>query len=536
MPIPNDRVAFSPAIVNRKSAIGNRQFLALVVCVMMVVGVLPSRALLGQAASPPQVEAITIDAQAPSQPFPHFWERMFGSGRAILSLRDSYRRDLRAVKEATGFEYIRFHAIFHDEVGFYNEDENGNPLYNYSYIDQIYDGLLANSVRPFVELSFMPEKLASTPSRQAFWYKPFNSPPKDWDRWGDMIKQFAQHLVDRYGIDEVSQWYFEVWNEPNIDFWAGDPKESTYYQLYDISARALKSVSPRLRAGGPATAQAAWVDRFIQHCVDGNVPVDFVSTHVYANDTAADVFGTHEMILRDQMVYRAVKKVHDQVKASAKPDLPLIFSEYNASYLNEVDVTDSAFMGPWLGNTIRQCDGLTDIMAYWAFSDVFEEQGVVKRPFYGGYGLIAARGIPKAAYNDFKLLHELGTQRLGVDSDSAIATRRQDGSLAIAVWNYAPPGSGATPKQIILSIEGIGGEGEARIQIVDPQHGSALAVWEAMGKPDFPSREQQEKLRKAAELGPPEIHALPRSNPATLVLTLAPQGMALIEITINATR
>ena len=265
-------------------------------------------------------------------------------------------------------------------------------------MDQIYDGLLENGVRPFVELSFMPEKLASTPSRQAFWYKPFNSPPRDWDRWGDLVRHFAQHLVDRYGIDEVSQWYFEVWNEPNIDFWAGDPKESTYYHLYDVSARALKRVSPRLRVGGPATAQAAWVDRFIQHCVDGNVPVDFVSTHVYANDTAEDVFGTHEKIPRDQMVYRAVSKVHDQVKASAKPDLPLIFSEYNASYMNEVDVTDSAFMGPWLANTIRQCDGLTDMMAYWAFSDVFEEQGVVKRPFYGGYGLMAAGNIPKAAY------------------------------------------------------------------------------------------------------------------------------------------
>ena len=134
------------------------------------------------------------------------------------------------------------------------------------------------------------------------------------------------------------------------------------------------------------------------------------------------------------------------MKASAKPDLPLIFSEYNASYKNEVDVTDSAFMGPWLANTIRQCDGLTDMMSYWAFSDVFEEQGVVKRPFYGGYGLMAAGNIPKAAYNDFKLLHELGAQRISVNSDSALATRRADGSLAIAVWNYAPPGSGGDPK------------------------------------------------------------------------------------------
>src|SRR5690349_12759751 len=210
------------------------------------------------------VETISIDAQSAAHPFPHYWERMFGSGRAILSLRDSYRRDLRQVKEATNFEYIRFHAIFHDEVGIYDEDAQGKPVYNFSYVDQIYDGLLANGVRPFVELSFMPQKLASHPAPHPFWYHPNVAPPKDWNRWGDLVEAFTRHLVERYGIDEVSQWYFEVWNEPNIDFWAGDPKESTYYQLYDAGARAVKRVSPRLRVGGPATAQAAWVDRFIK--------------------------------------------------------------------------------------------------------------------------------------------------------------------------------------------------------------------------------------------------------------------------------
>lgn len=128
---------------------------------------------------------------------------MFGSGRAILSLRDSYRRDLREVKQATDFEYVRFHAIFHDEVGLYDEDAAGNPVYNFSYVDQIYDGLLANGVRPFVELSFMPKKLAAQQDVHVFWYHPIVSPPKDWSKWSDLISHFAQHLVDRYGIDEV---------------------------------------------------------------------------------------------------------------------------------------------------------------------------------------------------------------------------------------------------------------------------------------------------------------------------------------------
>src|SRR5258708_4765586 len=281
-------------------------------------------------------ETIEIDSAATSHAFPHFWEQMFGSGRAILSLRESYRRDLRETKRITDFKYVRFHAIFHDEVGVYDEDKDGKPAYNFSYVDQIYDGLLENHVRPFIELSFMPKKLASDPSAlHAFWYKQNVSPPKDWDKWEQLIENFSRHLVERYGIDEVAKWYFEVWNEPNLDFWAGNPKEATYYDLYDHAARAVKRVSPRLRVGGPSTAQAAWVDRFLAHCKEKNVPVDFASTHVYGNDKAEDVFGTHENIPRTQMVCRAVKKIHEQIAASAFPNTPLIWSEFNASYMNE---------------------------------------------------------------------------------------------------------------------------------------------------------------------------------------------------------
>src|ERR1039457_1818208 len=310
-----------------------------------------------------QPDVIMVDATAPGHPFPHFWEQMFGSGRAILSLRESYRNDLRDVKQITNFQYVRFHAIFHDEVGIYDEDAQGHAVYNFSYVDQIYDGLLANGVRPFVELSFMPKKLAARDAPHAFWYKQNVAPPKDWNKWDDLITQFTKHLVDRYGIDEVAQWYFEVWNEPNLDFWVGNPKDTTYFELYDHAARAVKRVSPRLRVGGPATAQAAWADRFLAHCKEKNVPVDFVSTHVYGNDTAQDVFGTQEKISRNHMVCRAVKKVHEQIAASAYPAIPLIWSEYNAAYDNNPAVTDSAYMGPYLANTIRECDGLTTMMS-----------------------------------------------------------------------------------------------------------------------------------------------------------------------------
>jgi xylan 1,4-beta-xylosidase len=490
-----------------------------------------SSAAVAQAAAT-KPEVLVVDAAAPAHPFPHFWEHMFGSGRASLSLRESYRRDLRQVKQVTEVEYIRFHAIFLDEMGVYDEDGAGRPVYNFSYVDQVYDGLLQNGVRPFVELSFMPKKLASKDAPHAFWYKQNVAPPKDWTKWDDLIYQFTKHLVDRYGIDEVQKWYFEVWNEPNIDFWVGDPKQATYFELYDHSAAAVKRVSPRLRVGGPATAQAAWAEAFIQHCVEKQVPVDFVSTHVYGNDGAPDVFGTNEIIPRERMVCRAVKKVHDQIKASARPNLPLIWSEFNASYKNEPAITDSTYMGPWMADTIRQCDGLVDEMSYWSFSDVFEEQGVVKKPFYGGYGLIAAGNIPKPAFTAFRILHQLGHERIALDSDSALATRASDGSLVMAVWNLVSPdqlssNQTGAEKRIVIKTRNLSGTRRAYIFRADGEHGDPRPLYEKMGSPVYPTQAQLQKLREPAAPVTAEVQDLTDGG---LTVTLPPNGLAVIAI------
>ena len=506
--------------------------------------------LAATAARAQGVETITIDAHAPTTPFPHFWEQTFGSGRAILSLRESYRQDLRTVKQATDFTSIRFHGILLDEVGLYDPDrQTKNPglaaekandasVYNFSYIDQIYDGLLAAGVRPFVELSFMPAKMAADPKlTQAFWYRPIVSPPKDYALWDGMMRALAQHLVDRYGLEEVATWKFEVWNEPNLDFWGGSPRQATYFELYDHTARALKAVSPRLQVGGPATAQAAWVTPFLQHLKATGVPADFVSTHVYGNDDAKNVFGTDENIPRDQMVWRAVKAVHEEIARSAFPHMPLIFSEYNASYANEPDVTDTVYMGPWLANNIRLCDGLTESMAYWAFSDVFEEQGVVRSPFYGGFGLLAAGGIPKPALHVFEALHRLGDRRIALSSTAALATTGRDGTLAVALWNYAPPDGvwatytppPATPppaKTFALQLAHVPPGATVQILRVDPDHGNVLKAFDAMGRPPGDlSLAQRKQLQAAAAMAPPERTQL---HGGKLELTVPAHGLAVV--------
>lgn len=495
-------------------------------CVAVTLGLLTASAVDTPAQTTTQ-ETIRIDAHGAAKPFPHFWEQMFGSGRAVLSMRESYREDLRQVKQITDFRYVRFHAILNDEVGVYGEDKQGNPIYNFDYVDQIYDGLLANGVKPFVELSFMPKLLAARLDYHPFWYRPIVSPPADYAKWSAMIRAFAQHLIDRYGIDEVSSWYFEVWNEPNIDFWTGRPAQETYFALYDNTARALKAVNQRIRVGGPATAQAAWVDAIIAHTTKQQVPLDFVSTHAYGNDTAMDILGHTADVAPHQMLGPAVDKVHAQILASARPDIPLIWSEFNATYMSEREITDSVYMGPWLANTIRECDGKVNLMSYWTFSDVFEEQGVIRTPFFGGFGLIAIDHLPKPSFNVFRLLHTLGDQRIAEEANDVLVTKKKDGTVVLAAWNLAEPGVTVSAKSITLTFQGVKANAAVRISRVDHAHGDVLAAYDKMGQPVYPSREQLRQLRDVEQPAPSQLEHL---HSGSLTLTIPAQGLAVVEV------
>ena len=188
-------------------------------------------------------------------------------------------------------------------------------------------------------------------------------------------------------------------------------------------------------------------------------------------------------------------------------------------------------MGPWLADTIRQCDGLVDEMSYWSFSDVFEEQGVVKQPFYGGYGLIAAGSIPKPAFSVFKVLHQLGNQRIALDSDSAVVTRAADGSLVVAVWNLIPadrPGSQpGSARTVVLRFKNLGSARHASISRVDRDHGDPHPAYEKMGSPVYPTMAQLKQLRDAALSNSPETQEIKNGE---LTLALPANGLAVISI------
>jgi xylan 1,4-beta-xylosidase len=219
--------------------------------------------------------------------------------------------------------------------------------------------------------------------------------------------------------------------------------------------------------------------------------------------------------------------VHAEIVHSARPEIPLIWSEFNATYMNEPPITDSIYMGPWMADTISKCDGKTLMMSYWSFSDVFEEQGVVKTPFYGGYGLVAEDDIPKPAYDVFAALHELGDERLPAPTDEALVTRRADGTLVIAAWNLVEPGASGADKTVTFDLKGVADGTYAEIRRVDADHGDTLDAWKQMGSPKDPTQAQIAALRKVTEMGAPESAAVRGHK---LTVTLPPMGLAVIEI------
>jgi xylan 1,4-beta-xylosidase len=227
------------------------------------------------------------------------------------------------------------------------------------------------------------------------------------------------------------------------------------------------------------------------------------------------------------MLEVAVDKVHGQIAASARPDIPLIWSEFNATYMSEREITDSVYMGPWLAKTISECDGKVTLMSYWTFSDVFEEQGVIRAPFFGGFGLIAIDHLPKPAFNVFRLLHSLGDQRIPEEANDVLVTKKKDGSLVLAAWNLAEPGVSAPAKSITFTFQGIKSNAAVSISRVDQTHGNVLAAYDKMGAPVYPSQEQLRQLREVERPEPPRVEHL---HGGSFTLEVPVQGLAVVEV------
>lgn len=474
-------------------------------------------------------QRIRIKTQQASGNLPHVWEECVGSDRAVVGLREQWLSDLDVVKKAIGIKSVRFHGLFNDEMGVW---PTGAKQPNFLYVDMVFDAMLERGVKPLVELSFMPGKLASG-KNSILWYRGNTTPPVEMAHWGELVSALASHSVQRYGIREVSTWNFEVWNEPNIMFWSGTKDQ--YFEMYRQSATAIKKVDKSLRVGGPATAQAAWVGDLLEFCSSQQVPIDFVSTHVYPDDPQKKVFGEDIHYPFEEVLQKALTMVRQQIGASKYPNLPL--------YLTEWSSQNPAF----IAHTIKSCAGLAEMMSYWTFDNVYEEMGVPKSFMNGSYGLIGTRGIPRPSFHTFTLLHRLGEVRLAAEEAPVLATRRQDGSLAILVWNLSPQdpkqrSSMGDPlvqtaakfvtqgeaKEFTLQLEGWHKQGKAKLSRVDREHGDLGRAYQKMGTPEYPTLQQISELKRAST--PPEPEMARLDHQGQITFSIPPNGVALLEV------
>jgi xylan 1,4-beta-xylosidase len=389
-----------------------------------------------QAASPQRV--ITLDYAKVKGKHNKFFRELVGAGRAAEGLRADWQRDLALAHRECGFKYIRFHGLLQDEMGVYSEDKQGRPIYNFQYIDALYDAILNTGMKPFVELSFMPQALASG-SKTIFWWKGNITPPKDYGKWEQLIQSLIQHWTLRYGAEEVKQWYFEVWNEPNLDiFWSGS--QSEYFKLYQVTARAIKKVSPEYRVGGPATAGNGWVGETIGFANENQAPLDFIATHDYGVKGIGFDDGVQQLYLITEpgAIIDGVRRSRDQIKSSALPNLPLHYTEWSTSYSPRDPVHDSYISAPYILSKLKGTEGYADSMSYWTFTDIFEENGPVPSPFHGGFGLLNFQGLRKPAFYAYQFLNRLGDEELVSHDPDSWACRTVRG-VQILFWNFTPP-------------------------------------------------------------------------------------------------
>ena len=487
------------------------------------------------------------------------WSDCVGAGRIGEGLRESWRKQLEQCHREFGFRYLRAHGLLHDEMRVYNEDKNGNPVYNFMYIDDVYDFLLSIGMKPFVELGFMPEKLASKPAAEfdngtVFWWKANVTPPAKYEKWDVLVKTLVQHWTDRYGADEVKTWRFEVWNEPNLEiFWrlSEEKRLPEYLKLYEHTVKAVKSVNKDYPVGGPSGAGPVFIEELIDYCNKKKLPLDFITYHTYGlgdGPSGLDQFGNRTLYLHPSLHY-----VCDEanlplpaIASKSKKKLPVYITEWNSSYSPVDPVHDSFFAGPFILEQLRNTEAL-DSMSFWTFTDIFEENGPAPRPFHGGFGLISYQGVPKAAYWAYQYLSLLGGTETVSSDQSSYVCRDDKGGVQILFWDLTHPTDGGkiSNQQFFFKTVPAVDKGEAsvilhhlpageynvKVFMIGYQQNDPYTLWLNAGAPADLSRDDIEELKKSSAMEPVFQSDLNAEDMVTLTMPIQANSVYFITLT-----
>jgi xylan 1,4-beta-xylosidase len=516
---------------------------------VVLAAVAAALAVATSGAQQPVPRTITADLARQQRPVDRFFDLSVGSDYPGTLIRDANQAQLKTAVDELGFRYVRFHAIFHDVLGTVRM-ENGKTVYDWTRIDQLYDDLLARHIRPFVELGFTPAALA-TSENSIFYWKGNTSHPKP-DGWRDLVASFIRHIEDRYGRDEVRSWYFEVWNEPNLSgFWEGGDQKA-YFALYDLTSKTIKEIDSTLRVGGPATAGAAWVPEFLAHVKESGAAVDFVATHTYGVEGGfLDENGKSDTKLSasPDAIVGDVRRVREQISASAFPKLPLYFTEWSTSYTPRDRVHDSYISAPYILSKLKATQGLVQGMSYWTYTDLFEEPGPPPTPFHGGFGLLTREGIRKPAYFAYKYLHALrGNEIASSDAQAMLAA---DGkSLSALIWDFEQPVqkvsnhpfySKVVPSQpaasVQLKVQHLAANASYRLQIrrTGFRANDAYSAYIEMGAPKDLDPAQMAKLNDLTADRPEDDKTVRTGKDGTLEVTVAMRTNDIVLVTLEPT-
>jgi xylan 1,4-beta-xylosidase len=472
------------------------------------------------------------DVNSETSAFPHFWEHTVGSGHATLALRADYQQQLRRCHNELGFKHVRFHGILSDDMGTLVCQVN-QLVYSFFNADQVCDFLLSIGMNPFIEFSFMPVTLSSGDDI-VFHYKGNITPPRDYGAWETLIHKLVDHWKERYGIETIRNWFFEIWNEPNLPaFWTGSQQD--YFSLYQHAARAIKNVDGQLKVGGPATAANAWITEFSSFCTDNNVPYDFISTHHYptdafgkpGDDTPAQLAASKRSILKEQLVATREKA----------GDKPVYYTEWSTSSNPFDELHDLPYAAAYITKTIMEARGLVEGYSYWTFSDIFEENYFSSIPFHGGFGLLNIYGVPKPAYRAFELLHRLGNAVFPVTGnhptvDVWVIHKKKTGTVHVLLTNSALPAHPVKTELVTVQLNNITGIKNIFIERIDNSHANATAAWMAMGKPGTLCPRQVQDLEMASALIKEKILYTFENGTILMEIETEPQATALVTIEI----
>ena len=479
----------------------------------------------------------SADLSSVSLPLRQPWQWCVGSGHATLALRADWQAQLAQAKRDLGFRHVRFHGILDDDMGTLI-DQDDQALYSFFNTDRIFDFLLSIDMKPVVELSFMPRMLSSA-GNIVFHYQGNITPPSDYAQWGVLIGKLVTHWVDRYGIDEVAQWPFECWNEPNLPaFWTGD--QAAYFKLYRTTVEAIKAVDGRLQVGGPVSAGNDWLDAFTAFCTNEKVEFDFISTHYYPTDPFGSTDTDTVSQLADSPPGVMRKRAEEARTVAGK--LPLYYTEWSISSNPRDPFHDASFAAALATRIVMSVDDVVDGYSYWTFSDIFEENYFPSAPFHGGFGMMNLYGVPKPIYRAFEMLRTLGDAHVAVDGSHATLAAwvgknadPADGTTAIVI-NQAMPRHDIAEETLTLrlTVPDAWVVAAVTIERIDGAHADPEAAWRAMGAPEYPSPAQVERLLVASRVCAEAAPCTQDRGVVQIEVGIAPQSVNRLHVTWRA--